>query len=124
MSAGNYFETRRKAYNQRTKAITGTYTTRAGGAGDNFIEDRVITISDPAALFTVTVSDGTYEGQELLIAFLSNTSAVTITLAADAASTATNTDLSGTVDTAGDYWDLIWVNATAGWVSIKEQVAS
>ena len=124
MSSGNYFETRRKAYDLRTKDINATYTTRAGGSGDTFIEDRVITITDPAASFTLSVSDGTYEGQELLIAFLSDASGVTVTLAADAASSATNTDLAGTVTTAGQYWMLMWVNATVGWVSIKESSAS
>lgn len=124
MSKGNYFETRRGAFDLREKAITAAYTTRAGGSGDNFIEDRVITITDPAASFTLSVSDGTYEGQELLIAFLSDASGVTVTLAADAASSATNTDLAGTATTAGQYWVLMWVNATTGWVSIKESVAT
>jgi len=124
MSKGNWFETRRGAYDLREKAVTATYTTRAGGSGDNFIEDRVITITDPAASFTLSVSDGTYEGQELLVALLSNTSTVTVTLAADTSSSATNTDLAGTVTTAGQYWMLMWVNATTGWVSIKESVAT
>lgn len=124
MASGNWFETRRKAYDLREKAITAAYTTRAGGSGDTFIEDRVITITDPAASFTVSVSDGTYEGQELLIAFLSDASGVTITLAAIATSSATNTDLAGTVTTAGQYWMLMWVNSTVGWVSIKESVAT
>ena len=124
MSKGNWFETRRGAFDLREKAITAAYTTRAGGTGDTFIEDRVITITDPAASFTVQVSDGTYEGQELLITLLSNASTVTITLAEKTGSSATNTDLAGTIATAGMYWDLLWVNATTGWVSIKESVTT
>jgi len=124
MSAGNWFETRRGAFNQRTKDINATYTTRAGGSGDTFIEDRVITITDPAVSFTLYVADGTYEGQELLIAFLSDASGVTVTLDEESGSAATNTDLAGTVTTVGQYWMLMWVNVTVGWVSIKESVAT
>lgn len=124
MSSGNYFETRRKAYDLRTKAIAATYTTRAGGSSDNFIEDRVITITNPAASFTISVADGTYEGQELLITLLANTGAKTVTLQEESGSAATNTDLAGTIVTAGMYWDLLWVNASVGWVSIKEAVTT
>jgi len=124
MSSGNYFETRRKAYDLREKAVAATYTTRAGGSSDNFIEDRVITISNPADSFTLSVADGTYEGQELLITLLVNTGAKTVTLDEESGSSATNTDLAGTIATAGMYWLLMWVNATVGWVSIKEAVTT
>ena len=124
MSSGNWFETRRSAFNLRTKDINATYTTREGGASDNFIEDRVVTITDPAASFTLYVADGVYEGQELLIAFLSDASGVTVTLDEESGSAATNTDLAGTVTTAGQYWMLMWVNATVGWVSIKKSAAT
>lgn len=120
MSSGNLFETRRKAHDLRTKDINATYTTRAGGSSDNFIEDRIITITEPAASFTLSIADGVYEGQELLITLLSNTSVVTVTLQEESGSTATNTALAGTVEDAGMYWMLMWVNSTTGWVSIKE----
>lgn len=124
MSSGNLFETRRKAFDLRTKDINATYTTRAGGSGDNFIEDRVITITDPAASFTLSVADGTYDGQELLIFLSSNASAVTVTLQEEPGSPAENTALAGTVEDAGMYWMLMWANAITGWVSIKENVTT
>jgi len=112
MSKGNWFEGRRGAFGLRTKAVTTTYTTRAGGSGDNFIEDRVITVSDPADNFTITISDGTYEGQRLLIAFLADTNNKTVTLTPDNGS-ATN------LTAAGGYSSLEWMNATTtGWVEI------
>ncbi len=115
MSAGNYFETRRKAFNLRTKDVTATYTTRAGGASDNFIEDRVITSTDPSASFTVTVSNGTYEGQRFLATFLSDASSVTVTIDPALGDTANYA-----MTAAGDYVILQWSNATTGWVTIKE----
>lgn len=124
MSGGNLFETRRKAFDLRTKDINATYTTRAGGSGDNFIEDRVITITDPAASFTLSVADGTYDGQELLIFLSSNATAVTVTLQEESGSPAENTVLAGTVEDAGMYWMLMWANAITGWVSIKENVTT
>lgn len=124
MSAGNWFETRRKAYDQREKAVTAAYTTRAGGSGDTFIEDRVVSVSDPTAIFTITVSDGTYEGQELLIVYLSNANTITVTIAADAASSATNTDVAATMATAGQYLGLLWVNATVGWVAVIQSTTT
>ena len=117
MSKGNWFEIRRGAYNLRTKAVTATYSTRAGGTSDNFIEDRVITVSDAAADFTITVSNGTYEGQRLLITVLSNTSSITVTV-----TTTTGDDC--TLDTAGDYISLEWANATAGWQEMHSEKAS
>lgn len=124
MTSGNLFETRREAYDLRTKDINATYTTREGGSHDNFIEDRVITITDPAANFTLSVANGTYDGQELLIILLSNASAVTVTLQEESGSTAENTVLAGTIEDAGMYWILMWSNAITGWVSIKEDVTT
>ena len=115
MSAGNYFETRRKAYNLRTKAVTATYTTRAGGASNNFIEDRVVTVTDPTASFTITVSNGIYEGQQFLATFLSDASGVTVKVDPALGDTA-DYDMTA----AGDYVILKWTNATIGWVTIKE----
>ena len=115
MSAGNWFETRRSAFNLRTKGITATYTTRAGGSGNNFIEDRVVTVTDPAAGFTITVSNGTYEGQEFLASFLSDASSVTVVVDPALGDTANYS-----MTAAGDYVLLQWVNSTVGWVTIKE----
>lgn len=117
MSKGNWFETRRGAYDLREKAVTATYSTRVGGSGDNFIEDRVITITDAASSFTITVSNGTYEGQRLLIAVLSDASGITVTV-----TTTTGDDC--TLDTAGDYISLEWVNSTAGWQEMHSEKAS
>ena len=65
-SAGNWFETRRKAHDLREKSITSTYTVRVGGASDDFIVDRVIIIPSVAAAFTITLPDGKFRGQRFL----------------------------------------------------------
>ncbi|TES90641.1 MAG: hypothetical protein E3J87_09575 [Candidatus Cloacimonadota bacterium] len=117
MASGNWFETRRKAYGMRTKKITTsstltTYTTRAGGASDNFIEDAVIEVTTTSGnSLTITVSDGTYSGQTLLVIFTveGNNEGVTITPDTGAA-----TNL--TADRG--YSLLMWV-AVRGWTEIS-----
>lgn len=117
MSSGNWFETRRKAYNLRTKTITTsstltTYTTRAGGASDNFIEDRVINVTTTSTNnITITVSDGTYPGQRLLVNFIAEGGTETVTITPDTGSATNLTD-------DGGYSSLEWMNDTVGWVEL------
>lgn len=113
MSAGNLFYTREKAFGAKTKAVTSTHTVNVGGVAYNFYEQRVITVTDPTASFTLSVPNGAYEGQELLITFISDASGVTITV-----TTTTGADYSLTA--AGDYVRLEWMNSTVGWVALKE----
>jgi len=118
MSAGNFFETKRKAFKLRTKAITTssaltTYTTRVGGPGDEFVVDRVIDVTTTDGNnITITVSNGVFEGQKLFIVFLveGNNETVTITPTTGAATNLT---------AANGYTLLKWSNATTGWVEIK-----
>ncbi len=121
MSKGNWFETRRGAYTLRTKTIITsstltTYTTRAGGASDNFIEDRVIKVTTTSGnSLTITVSDGTYEGQRLLVIFETEGNNEGVTLTPD---TGSITNLSA----ANDYTSLEWVGAL-GWKEMHNIIA-
>ena len=110
MAAGNLFITRSKAFVLRTKAVNTTYTVRVGGSGYNHIKDRVITVTDPTANFTITIPDGVYEGQQLLITFLSDANNVTVTVYKSTPGAPIN------LTTAGDFASLEWVNDDAGWV--------
>lgn len=118
MSSGNWFETRRKAFGLRTKEITTSstltaYTTRAGGASDNFIEDAVIKVTTTSGNnITITVSNGTYSGQELLIVFEAEGSNETVTITPD---TGAATNL--TADRG--YSLLKWINTARGWTEIS-----
>ena len=116
MSAGNLFATRQKAVTLRTKAISATYTVRVGGSAYNHIKDRVITITDPTASFRVTIPDGVYSGQQLLITLISNANSVAID--AYKATPAAGLNL----ETAGDFASLEWINSVAGWIVLDSQV--
>lgn len=113
MSSANWFETRRKAYGLRVKEITTSsavtsYSTRAGGASDHFIEDRVvkITTTDGNNL-ALTVTNGTYSGQRLLIIWVSKAGSETVTLTMSG---------EGATFTGEDaYVSLEWIDSTNGW---------
>lgn len=115
MSAGNLFTTRQSAFGLRRKVVDADYTVRVGGDERNFETDRVIAIVDPAAALTITVPDGEYEGQELLITYVSGTTydaTITVTTGADY-----------TFTVAGDYCSLEWVNSITdiGWISLSNK---
>lgn len=125
MSSTNLFETRRKAFVLRTFAISTsstvtTYTAKVGTVANNFVVDRVIDVTTTANNdITITVPDGQFEGQRLLINFTAEGSAETVTVAA---STGTGGD--STMTSAGQYMSLEWVNSTTGWVALSESVAT
>ena len=115
MGASNLFLTRKKAFELRTKAVISTYTVKVGGSDENHIKDRVITVTDPEEAFTITIPDGVYEGQQLLITFLSDDNDVTVT--AYKSTPGAGIDLTA----AGDFASLEWVNATVGWIVLAYQ---
>lgn len=73
MSSFNWFNTEQKAFDLRTKLLTTsstntTYTAKTGRPADNFIIDRVIRVTTASeSSMTITVPNGTYYGQQLLV---------------------------------------------------------
>lgn len=119
MSVANWFQTRKRAFEQRTKAVASAYTVKVGSVANNLVSDRVITVTDPTANFTITLPNGTYPGQDVLISLVSNTNSKTVTVAAT-----TGTGGDSTLDTAGQYMAVKWIDSTTGWVAVSESVAS
>ena len=114
MSAGNWFETRRAAHNLREREVTTAYTVRTGGSTYNFVVDRVITIPTATSAFTVTVPDGEFRGQRLLVVVtktgtMANTVHVT-----------TGTD-NYHLRYARDYVSLEWIGSgDKGWIYLNK----
>ena len=117
MSSGNLFQTRKKAFDLREKAVSTTYTVRVGGSDDNFMEDRVITVTNPAAAFTITLPAGSYFGQEILVTVLENTGDHIVTVH----KAVPDADVS--LQDAGDYASFEYVNDTAGWILLHYDLA-
>ena len=118
-SAGNWFETERKAYDLRTKSLlssVATYTARVGGASDDFVIDRVIRVDGTSGTaLTITVPDGKYYGQRLLV--ILEVYAATSTVAV----TTTTGDNATQMTAAGGYSDLVWMGDTLGWVELSNE---
>ena len=121
MSANNWFETERKAYDLRTKQLTTasgviTYTARTGRPADNFIIDRVIRVTTTATFnMTITLPDGVYYGQKCLVIFEVEGSAETVDV------TTTTGDNATQMTAAGGYSDLMWMGDTLGWVELSNE---
>lgn len=124
MSAGNLFETERKAFDLRTKVITSstgvvTYTARVGGASDNFIVDRVIQVTTTSGnAMAIAVPKGKYAGQQLLVVcVVSGGGADNITTVVTCGDNIT--PITGT----GGWGILLWIDDTNGWVAMAGSAA-
>lgn len=117
-SAGNFFNTERMAYDLRTKQLTTaagniTYTAKTGRVEDNFVVDRVIRVTTtPTYNMTITVPDGSYYGQELLVIFEVEASAETVDV------TTTTGDDATQMTAAGGYSLFVWMGSTLGWAVV------
>jgi len=107
MSIINLFETRRKGVTLRSVTLTAaTYTVKVGRPADGYIQDRVVNAVNTPCV--ITVPNGVYEGQRLLIR-CSDASIVGIIDVNT--TTGDNADLSANTN----FVSLEWVNATSGW---------
>jgi len=116
-SPGNWFFDEQRAFNLRTvnwTADEASMTAKTGRAADGFIIDRVIRVTTTASGEdkTITVPDGVYYGQQLLVILEvlgdNETLDVSTTTGDDA------TQMTG----AGGYSNLVWMGSTLGWAEV------
>ena len=124
MSQGNWFFTKEKAFVLRTKILTTsstltTYTAKTGTVATTGLKDgsgvidRVIkVITTSGNNITITVPNGLYSGQQLLIIFQTEGSDETVTLTPDSGSLTNLTAATG-------YSSLEWINSSVGWVVLS-----
>lgn len=112
MSNKNFEFRRGQSAVANTRTITATATARTGRVADNFVFDNPIIVDDPAADVTLTIPDGSYVGQLLLVNLTGNASSKTLTVTCT-----TGTDYSTSTD--GQYTLMIWSGATAGWAKVS-----
>lgn len=122
MSAGNWFETRRKAFKLRTKVLlssVATYTARVGGASDDFIVDRVIRVDGTSGTaLVITLPDGKHYGQRILVTLDVWAATSTVDVDVDTTAGTDSTQITG----AGGYTILVWLGSTTGWVEVANAV--
>ena len=118
MSAFNFLDTERKAFDLYTKNFTTssgkiTYTAKTGRAADNFVTDRVIRVTTGSTYsLTITVPNGSYYGQQLLVLFEVEGGTETVDVATTVGDDATQ------MTAAGGYWIGIWCGSTIGWATL------
>ena len=119
MSAENFLARDDYGQSQRVKQFTTasgaiTYTAKTGRAADDFVVDRVIRVTTAATYsLTITVPDGTYYGQTLLVLFEVEGSAETVDVTTSTGDDATQ------MTAAGGYWLGMWAGSTIGWMTIS-----
>ncbi|KKM25051.1 hypothetical protein LCGC14_1598880 [marine sediment metagenome] len=121
MSAFNWFSTRHKALDLRTKELTTatattTYTAKTGRSTDGFVADRVIRVDGTSgSAMTITVPDGIAYGQLLLVILEVYAATSTVDV-----STTTGDDATQ-MTAAGGYSELQWQGDTLGWVELSNE---
>jgi hypothetical protein len=119
MSAANFFNTEKRAVELRTVDLTTsssltTYTAKTGRVTDNFVMDRVINVTTTSGnSMTITVPDGVYPGQLLLVSFVTEGNVEHVDVATDIGDDATQ------MTDAGGYWLGIWTDSVNGWATLK-----
>lgn len=102
---------RKMDYKVHQLDVTATATVKTGTPTYNGLFDNPVIVTDPAAATTVTIPDGDYVGQTLMIVLESNDNSQTLTVTCT-----TGTDYS--TSTAGQFTLMVWTGATAGWAKV------
>jgi hypothetical protein len=90
-----------------------TYTAKTGRVADSFKFDRVIRVTTTATFdMTITVPDGVFYGQRLLVIFEVEASNETVDV------TTTTGDNATQMTAAGGYSLLEWHGSTLGWAEV------
>ena len=94
MSSGNFQVERKRNFELQKKRVTADYTIKTGTSTYNGVIDNPVCIYNPAANVAITLPDGAYIGQEVLVAVEANTSAIDATVC--------------TLEDAGEYARYLW----------------
>ena len=105
---------------QRVKQFTTsdgviTYTAKTGRAADDFVIDRVIRVTTGSTFnLTITLPDGVYYGQQLLVIFEVEGGTETVKVDVDTG------DDSSTLTAAGAWSIMQWAGSTIGWLELAK----
>lgn len=120
MAAENLLAKNDFGVTQRVKHFTTsdgniTYTAKTGRAADGFVIDRVIRVTTGSTFsLTITLPDGIYYGQQLLVIFEVEGGTETIKVDVDTG------DDSSTLTAAGAWSIMQWAGSTIGWLELAK----
>lgn len=100
MSSANVLTEIARAVDQYTTNVSGTYTAIVGAG---HYRDAAIKVTSPAAAFTITVPDGLFQGQEIMVYLVTALGSNYVTVAYNSTT--------AVLTTTGDCILLKWVGA-------------
>ena len=107
------FGTAQGVKNLTTSAAVTTYTAKTGRDSDGFIIDRVIRVTTTDGNnMAITLPNGTYYGQTILVIFEVEGSAETVDVSADTGDSATQ------MTAAGGFHYAVYSGPTIGWTTL------
>ena len=106
MSSGNFDQERKRNFQLRAKRVDADYTIKTGRSDDIGVLDNPVCVYNPADDIAITLPDGSYIGQEVMVAVEANTSSKDAVLTVSTPASASEDVI--TLEDAGEYIKLIW----------------
>jgi len=106
MSSGNWDKERKRNFELQKRRVSADYTIKTGRSADSGILDNPVAIYDPADDIAITLPDGSYIGQEVMVVVESNDDTKDAVLTVSSSSSASEDVI--TLEDAGEYVKLIW----------------
>lgn len=106
MSSGNFQFEKKRNYEMSKKRVNADYTIRTGRTTDGFKFDNPTAVYNPSDDIALTLSDGSYIGQEILVVVEANTSDKDAVLTVSSSANASEDVI--TLEVAGEYVKLLW----------------
>jgi len=98
-----------------TSATVTTYTAKTGRPADDFVIDRVIRVNGTSgSAMVITLPDGVYYGQQLLVILEVYAATSTVDVDVDTG------DDSTTLTAAGGWSIMQWAGSTIGWLELAK----
>lgn len=106
MSSSNFQFERKRNYELQKKRVDGDHTIRTGRGTDSLLIDNPVCIYDPEDDIAITLPDGSYIGQEVMVVVESNDDTKDAVLTVSSSSAAGEDVI--TLEDVGEYVKLIW----------------
>jgi len=106
MSSGNFQTERKRNFELQKKRVNASYTIKTGTATYHGVIDNPVAIYNPSDDIAITLPDGAYIGQEVLIVVEANTSTKDAVLTVSSSANASEDVI--TLEDAGEYVKLLW----------------
>lgn len=106
MSSSNFQFERKRNYELQKKRVDGDHTIRTGRGTDSLLIDNPVCVYDPEDDIAITLPDGSYIGQEVMVVVESNDDTKDAVLTVTTCSSSSE-DVC-TLEDAGEFVEYLW----------------